>query len=177
MSGHSKWSKIKRKKAAADIKRGQAFTKLLKQISLAAQKGGDDPNANPSLRIAIEKAKYARVPANNIERAIKRGVGDTGRENTEEVTIEGYGPAGVAFLIECVTDNRNRTINEMRHLFSKYGGNLGESGSTAYIFADREKPIFTVPVEGEVADKIRKLSSELENHDAPERVYSNAEIK
>lgn len=175
MSGHSKWSKIKRQKAVADVKRGQVFTKLLKQITLAAQKGGD-PASNPSLRFAIDKAKYARMPAENIKKAIDRGSGETSRQGFEELTIEGYGPAGVAFLVECVTNNRNRTINELRSLVKKSGGNLGESGCTAYIFADRKKPMFTVSVKGETADKVQNLLDELKNHEDVERVYSNLKI-
>lgn len=176
MSGHSKWSKIKRQKAVTDVKRGQVFTKLLKQITLAAQKGGD-PASNPSLRFAVDKAKYARMPAENIKKAIDRGSsGKTSKQGLEELTIEGYGPAGVAFLVECVTDNRNRTINELRSLVKKSGGNLGESGCTAYIFTDREKPMFTVSVSGEDADKVRFLLDGLEDHEDVEGVYSNLEI-
>ncbi len=134
MSGHSKWHSIKHKKAAADAKRGKAFTKLIKEITVAARLGGGDPNFNPRLRLAIDKAKAENMPKENIERAIKKGTGELEGYNLEEVVYEGYGPGGVAILLEVTTDNRNRTVAEIRHLFSKYGGNLGESGSVAWMF-------------------------------------------
>ncbi len=134
MAGHSKWANIKHKKAREDAKRGKVFTKLIKEITVAARLGGGDPNANPRLRAAIAAAKAANMPADNIERAIKKGTGELEGVNYEDVTYEGYGPGGVAIFLECVTDNKNRTTPEIRHLFSKYGGNLGENGSVSYMF-------------------------------------------
>ncbi|MEO0216297.1 MAG: YebC/PmpR family DNA-binding transcriptional regulator [candidate division WOR-3 bacterium] len=138
MSGHSKWAKIKRKKAGADAARGRLFTKLIREITVAARHGGGDPNANPRLRTAIEEAKAANMPNENIERAIKRGTGqlDDGQV-LEEVTYEGYGPNGVALLIEVVTDNRNRTTSEIKHILSRHNGSLGAQGSVAWQFQTR----------------------------------------
>ncbi len=134
MSGHSKWATIKHKKAAADAKRGKVFTRLIREIQIAAREGDPDPEANPRLRTAVVAAKAQSMPANNIKRAILRGSGQLEGETLEEVTYEGYAPAGVAVFIEAVTDNRNRTVAELRHIFSKNGGNLGETGSVAWIF-------------------------------------------
>jgi len=134
MSGHSKWHSIKHKKAAVDAKRGKAFTAIIKEITVAARIGGGDINFNPRLRLAVDKAKGENMPKDNIERAIKKGTGELEGYNLEEVQYEGYGPGGVAVLIEATTDNRNRTVGEVRHCFSKYGGNLGESGSVNWMF-------------------------------------------
>ncbi len=135
MSGHSKWSTIKRKKGAIDAKRGKIFTKIIKEISLAARLGGGDAEANARLRQAIMAAKDENMPKDNIERAIKKGTGaGTDAVNYEEVTYEGYGPGGVAILVEVMTDNKNRTVAEIRHILSKHGGNLGENGCVAWIF-------------------------------------------
>jgi YebC/PmpR family DNA-binding regulatory protein len=134
MSGHSKWHSIKHKKAAIDAKRGKAFTQIIKEITVAARTGGGDVNFNPRLRLAVDKAKAENMPKDNIERAIKKGTGELEGFNLEEVSYEGYGPGGVAVFIEATTDNRNRTVGEVRHLFSKYGGNLGESGSVGWMF-------------------------------------------
>ncbi|MDQ5984975.1 MAG: putative transcriptional regulatory protein [Syntrophus sp. SKADARSKE-3] len=135
MSGHNKWSTIKHKKGAADAKRGKIFTKIIKEITLAARLGGADPDGNPRLRTAILAAKDENMPKDNIDRAIKKGSG-TGENAVvyEEITYEGYGPGGVAVLVEVMTDNRNRTVAEIRHIFSKYGGNLGENGCVAWMF-------------------------------------------
>ena len=135
MSGHSKWATIKHAKGAADAKRGQMFTKFIKEISIAARMGGGDPNANPRLRTAILKARGANMPKDNIERAIKKGTGELGASNYEELTYEGYGPGGVAILVEVLTDNKNRAAANVRNLFSKNGGNLGATGSVSYMFA------------------------------------------
>ncbi len=135
MSGHSKWSTIKHKKGAADAKRGKLFSKLIKEITIAARVGGGDPAANPRLRTAIDKARAANMPNDNIARAIKKGTGELEGVRYEEVTFEGYGPGGVAVMVETLTDNRNRTVSELRHLFSKLGGNLGEAGCVAWIFS------------------------------------------
>jgi len=134
MSGHSKWSTIKRKKGAADEKRGKIFTNIIKEITIAARLGGGDDSANPRLRQAIDKAKSANMPADNIKRAIQKGTGELPGVNYEEYVYEGYGPAGVAIMMEVLTDNKNRTVAEIRHLMTKYGGNLGENGSVAWMF-------------------------------------------
>jgi YebC/PmpR family DNA-binding regulatory protein len=134
MSGHSKWHSIKHKKAAADAKRGKAFTRIIKEITVAARLGGGDPEGNPRLRQAIAAAKAVNMPADNIKRAVQKGTGELPGVQYEEVTFEGYGPGGVAVLVETVTDNRNRTLPEIRHLFAKHGGNLGESGCVAWMF-------------------------------------------
>jgi YebC/PmpR family DNA-binding regulatory protein len=139
MSGHSKWATIKHKKAAADAKRGRVFTRIIKEISIAARHGGD-PDANPRLRTAVAAAKAVSMPADNIKRAIMRGTGELGGGQIDEVTFEGYGPGGAAVLVEVATDNRNRTVSEIRHIFSKQGGNLGEQGSVAWMF-DRKSQV------------------------------------
>jgi len=134
MSGHSKWSTIKRKKARTDAQRGRIFTKLIREITIAARLGGGDENANPRLRAAIAAAKAANMPAENIERAVKRGTGELPGTHFEEARYEGYGPGGVALMIETLTDNKNRTVAEIRHLLSKYDGNLGASGCVSWMF-------------------------------------------
>jgi len=134
MSGHSKWSSIKHKKGATDAKRGKIFTKLIKEITVAARMGGGDPDANPRLRTAIVAAKSENMPKDNIERAIKKGTGELEGVNYEESTYEGYGPGGAAVFIESVTDNKNRAVADIRHIFSKNGGNLGENGCVAWMF-------------------------------------------
>ncbi len=137
MSGHSKWSTIKRKKAKVDSARGKVFTRIAKEIIAAARQGGGDPEANLRLKNAIAKAKEVNIPNDNIQRAIKRGTGELGGANFEELTYEGYGPGGVAVMLDILTDNRNRTAGELRHLFSKYGGNLGETGCVSWMFDTR----------------------------------------
>jgi YebC/PmpR family DNA-binding regulatory protein len=134
VSGHSKWSTIKRKKGAADAKRGRIFTRLIKEITVAARMGGGDPEGNPRLRSAIASAKSDNMPKDNIERAIKKGTGELEGAVYEEISYEGYGPGGVAILVDCMTDNKNRTVADIRHSFSKSGGNLGESGSVSWMF-------------------------------------------
>lgn len=134
MSGHSKWHSIKHKKGALDAKRGKLFTKFIKEITVAARTGGGDPDANARLRKAILDAKAGNMPNETIDRAIRRGTGEEEGVNYEEITYEGYGPGGVALLIQSMTDNRNRTVAEIRHLFSKNGGNLGEAGSVGWMF-------------------------------------------
>jgi len=137
MSGHSKWSTIKHKKAAQDAKRSKVFTRILKEVVVAARLGGGDPAGNPRLRHALSEAKAHNVPGDNIDRAIKKGTGELEGVSYEEVTYEGYGPGGVAVLVETLTDNRNRTVSEVRHLFTKHGGNLGENGCVAWMFHRR----------------------------------------
>ena len=156
MSGHSKWSTIKRKKAAVDAKRGKLFTKLIKEITIAARQGGGDPEANPRLRLAIDNAKSANMPAENIERAIKKATGELEGVEYTELTYEGYGPGGVALFIEAMTDNKNRTVAEVRHLLNKHGGSLGENGSVAWMF-DR-KGIITLPKQGKTEDDIMEIA-------------------
>jgi YebC/PmpR family DNA-binding regulatory protein len=134
MSGHSKWHSIKHKKGAIDAKRGRMFTKLIKEITIAARIGGGDAEGNPRLRKAIADAKEVNMPADNIKRAVQKGTGELEGGQLEELQYEGYGPGGVALIVEVVTDNRNRTVSEIRHVFSKNGGNMGESGSVAWMF-------------------------------------------
>ena len=134
MAGHSKWANIKFRKGAQDARRGKIFTKLIREITIAARAGGGDLASNPRLRLAVDKAKAQSMPKDNIERAIKRGSGELDADNYEEVRYEGYGPNGVAVMVDCLTDNRNRTVAEVRHAFSKFGGNLGADGSVAYLF-------------------------------------------
>jgi YebC/PmpR family DNA-binding regulatory protein len=134
MAGHSKWANIRFRKGAQDAKRGKIFTRLIREITIAARLAGGDPAANPRLRTAIDKALGQNMPKDNIERAIKRGTGELEGVNYEEVRYEGYGPGGVAVLVECTTDNKNRTVSEVRHAFTKNGGNLGTDGSVAYLF-------------------------------------------
>lgn len=141
VSGHSKWSTIKRKKAATDAKRGQMFTKLIREITVAAREGGGDPSFNPRLRLAVDTAKASNMPTDNIERAIKKGTGELEGVSYEDVTYEGYGPGGVALFIEALTDNQKRTVAEVRHALEKYGGNLGTSGSVVWQF-DRKGQIY-----------------------------------
>lgn len=141
MSGHSKWSKIKRKKAANDAKRGKTFTKIIREITVAAREGGGDPEFNPRLRLAVDAAKQAEMPQDNIDKAIKRGTGELEGVNYEEVAYEAYGPGGVALYIECLTDNQNRTVAELRHILERNGGNLGTSGSVVWQF-DRKGQIW-----------------------------------
>jgi YebC/PmpR family DNA-binding regulatory protein len=134
MSGHSKWATIKHKKGALDAKRGKTFTRLIKEITMAAKSGGGDPEGNPRLRTAVAAAKAENMPADNIKRAIQRGTGELPGATYEEIQFEGYGPGGVALLVNVTTDNRNRTVSEIRHVFTKGGGNLGEAGSVAWMF-------------------------------------------
>ncbi len=134
MSGHSKWHSIKHKKGAIDAKRGKLFTKVIREMTIAARLGGGDPDSNPRLRTAIEKAKASNMPADNIKRAILKGTGELPGTTYEELTLEGYGPGGVAVLVEGSTDNRNRTVSEIRHAFAKHGGNLGAVGCVSYLF-------------------------------------------
>jgi YebC/PmpR family DNA-binding regulatory protein len=137
MSGHSKWSSIKHKKAVVDSKRGKVFSRISKELSVAARLGGGDPDMNPRLRVSMEKAKEANMPAENVKRAIQKGTGELPGAAYEETTYEGYGPGGVAILLEIMTDNKNRTVGEIRHLLTKQGGNLGEAGCVAWMFDEK----------------------------------------
>ena len=157
MSGHSKWSQIKRQKGVSDVKRGQLFTKLGREISVAARGGGGaDPEANFRLRLAIQKAREANMPAENVDRAIKRATGGAEGAALEEITYEGYGPGGTAILIDALTDNRNRTVSEIRSVFTRAGGNLGESGSVSWIF--ESKGVMTVEPGGKDRDEVALLA-------------------
>jgi YebC/PmpR family DNA-binding regulatory protein len=158
MSGHSKWHTIKHKKGAADAKRGKIFTRIIKELTVAARAGGGDPDANPRLRTVVAEAKSVNMPADNIKRAIQRGTGELPGVSYEEVTYEGYGPGGAALIIEVLTDNRNRTVGELRHLLSKHGGNLGESNSVAWMF---EKKGYIV-VEKSKSDEESLMSAALD---------------
>ena len=158
MSGHSKWHTIKHKKGAADAKRGKIFTRIIKELTVAARAGGGDPDANPRLRTVVAEAKSVNMPADNIKRAIQRGTGELPGVSYDEVTYEGYGPGGAALIIEVLTDNRNRTVGELRHLLSKHGGNLGESNSVAWMF---EKKGYIV-VEKSKSDEESLMSAALD---------------
>jgi YebC/PmpR family DNA-binding regulatory protein len=193
MSGHSKWASIKHKKGAVDAKRGKVFTKLIKEITVATRLGGKDPDSNSRLRVAIAAAKAENMPKENIERAIKKGTGELEGSNYEEVTYEGYGPGGVAVLIEVLTDNKNRAVADVRHLFERSGGNLGESGCVAWMFSQKglivfqkdqveEEMLFELALEAG-ADDIKEDEKELEVITEPssfEKVKTaieNAEIR
>ena len=178
MSGHSKWHSIKHKKGATDAKRGKLFTKFIKEITVAARTGGGDPDANARLRKAILDAKAGNMPNDTIDRAVRRGTGAEEGVTYEEITYEGYGPGGVAMLIEAMTDNRNRTVAEIRHIFSKNGGNLGESGSVGWLFekkgyivvertAKPEEELFDIAIEGG-ADDVRDDEDNVEIITSPE---------
>lgn len=191
MSKHSHWATIKHKKDLKDAKRGQVFTKLAREITVAAQKGGPDPESNPTLRMAIEKAKQYSLPKDNVRRAIERGTGSAGGAAFQELTLEGYGPEGVAVVVEALTDNRNRTTAEIRRIFDRHGGSLGEQGSAAYIFRaasrpatgsdtglkDPEKPLFEVKIEDRgAAERVLKLVNTLDDHNDVQNVLANFDI-
>src|SRR5271169_2843943 len=154
MSGHSKWATIKHKKGALDAKRGKIFTRLIREIAMAAKSGGD-PDKNPRLRTAIAAAKAENMPADNIKRAIQRGTGELEGVSYEEITFEGYGPGGVAIIVEVLTDNRNRAVSEIRHGFSKNGGNLGEPNSVAWMFS--KKGVIAIPKGADSEDKLMEI--------------------
>ena len=160
MSGHSKWSSIKHKKGARDAKRGKLFTKLIKEITIAARLGGGDINANPRLRTAVLTARQQSMPNDNIDRAIKKGTGELGGGQLEQIVYEGYGAGGVAVIIDVFTDNRNRTVAELRYMLSRHGGNLGESGSVAWMFKKRG----VISVEKDAADEGIFLESHVDCH-------------
>ena len=158
MSGHSKWATIKHKKAATDAKRGAAFTKIIKEMTVAARIGGGDPAMNPRLRTVLEKAKAVNMPADNIKRAIQKGTGELPGQVIEEVTFEGYGPGGVAVIVETATDNRNRTVGDVRHLFDKFGGNLGQNGCVAWMF--NKKGVIEVEAAKATEDQLMEVALE-----------------
>ncbi len=158
MSGHSKWSTIKRKKGAADAKRGKLFTKLIREIATAARLGGGEVESNPRLRLAIDKARLANMPKDTIERGIKKGIGASDGEAYEETVYEGYGPGGTAVYVEALTDNKNRTVGEVRHVFTRYGGNLGATGCVSYLF--EKKGLLQFDHEGIDADRLLEAALE-----------------
>jgi len=166
MSGHSKWSSIKHKKGAADAKRGKIFTKLIKELTVAARLGGGDPGGNPRLRTAILAAKAENMPKDNIERAIKKGTGELEGVSYEEVSYEGYGPGGVAILIECLTDNKNRAVSEVKYLMDRHGGSLGEPGCVSWMF--EKKGLIIVEKEKVDEEKLLDLSLEAGAEDVKE---------
>lgn len=178
MSGHSKWSTIKRKKGAIDARRGKIFTRLIKEITVAARAGGGDPEGNPRLRTAVLAAKTENMPKDNIARAIKKGTGEIAGEIYDEIMYEGYGPGGVAVLVECMTDNRNRTVADVRHYFAKSNGNMGESGCVSWMFDKKglilvdkknttEEELMDMALEAGAEDVIEE-ESEFQIHTAPE---------
>jgi YebC/PmpR family DNA-binding regulatory protein len=192
MSGHSKWAQIKRKKAVADVRRGKLFTKLIKEITIAARGGGGDPEGNPRLRLAVNTAKAANMPLDNIQRAIQRGTGELPGVAYEEIIYEGYGPAGVALYMESVTDNRNRTVAELRHLLGKHGGRLGEAGSVAWMFSKKgtirvsnsaisEDDILQVVIESgaedmQPADEVYEITTSFENFERVKQALADKNI-
>jgi len=181
MSGHSKWSTIKRKKGAADAKRGKVFTKLIREIATAAKMGGGDPDANPRLRLAMDKARSANMPKDNIQRAVQKGIGGGDDAAYEEVVYEGYGPGGTAVLLETLTDNRKRTVSEVRHVFSKNGGHLGSAGCVAYLF--EKKGIIHIERAGTDVDALIEAALEagaldvVESDDSLEVVTTPSELE
>lgn len=158
MSGHNKWSTIKHKKGAADAKRSKLFSKLIKEITVSARMGGGDLEGNPRLRTAVNAARAANMPKDNISNAIKRGTGEIDGVSYEEIVYEGYGPGGVAVMLEALTDNRNRTVSEVRHIFDKYNGSLGESGCVAWMFD--KKGMIVIPASGLDEDEVMELAIE-----------------
>lgn len=175
MSGHSKWSTIKHKKGKEDAKRGKIFTKLARSIIVAVKEGGVDPEYNPSLKTAIEKAKAENMPNDNIERALKKGAGEGSADNYENIIYEGYGPEGIAVVVECLTDNRNRTAADVRHAFDKFGGNLGQNGSVLFMF--EKKGLIEIALEDAVEEELMDLAlesgaSDFETLDETYTIYS-----
>jgi YebC/PmpR family DNA-binding regulatory protein len=178
MAGHSKWANIRFRKGARDAKRGKIFTKLIREITIAARAGGGDAASNPRLRLAIDKAKAQSMPRDNIDRAVKRGTGELEGVQYEETRYEGYGPGGVAVMVDCLTDNRNRTVADVRFAFSKYGGNLGADGSVAYLFehvgqlvypaGSDEDRIMEVAIEARASDVVTNEDGSIEVVCAPE---------
>jgi len=163
MSGHNKWSTIKHKKGAQDAKRGKLFSKIIKEITIAARMGGGDPEGNPRLRTAVLAARAANMPKDNVEKAIKRGAGGLEGVNYEEIVYEGYGPGGVAVLVEVLTDNKNRTVAEVRHIFEKYNGNLGETGCVSWMF--KKQGIVVIAADSIDEDEVMEVALECGAHD------------
>ena len=182
MAGHSKWANIQHRKKAQDAKRGKVFTRLVREITVAAREGGGDPDANPRLRLAWDKANAANVPKDNIERAIKKATGDLEGVSYEELRYEGYAPGGVAVMVDCLTDNRNRTVAAVRHAFAKHGGNLGTDGSVAYLFENKgiitfapgtdEEKVMEIGLESGAEDIIADADGSIEVLTVPESFES-----
>jgi len=177
MSGHSHWSSIKHKKGATDAKRGKIFSKISRLISIAAKEKGADPESNPRLRVAINKAKEANMPKDNIERAIKKGSGQIEGVKMEEIFYEAYGPSGIALIIEVITDNKNRALSEVKHALSRFDGKMAETGSVKYLFdKEAEKWIPKYPIEitdGKTKSQLEKLFNALDENDDVQEIYSN----
>ena len=178
MSGHSKWNSIRHKKAAVDAKRGKIFTKLIKEVTVSARLGGGDVDANPRLRSAVQAAKHANMPRDNINRAIMKGTGELPGVSYESVTYEGYGPSGVAVFVDCLTDNKNRTVADIRHIFSKHGGNLGETGSVNWMFS--RKGYISIPKDAASEDALLEIvleagAEDLQSEDDSYEVYTSFE--
>jgi len=173
MAGHSKWANIKHRKAAQDAKRGKIFTKIIRELTVAARLGGGDPNDNPRLRAVVDKALTANMKKDTIERAIERGAGGGDDSNYEELTYEGYGPGGVAIFVEVMTDNKNRTVAEVRHAFNKFGGNLGTDGSVAYLFTKQGIISYSPDVDG---DRLMEAALEAGAEDLQEQEDGSYEI-
>lgn len=176
MSGHSKWSNIKHQKGAADAKRGKLFSKISRLISVAAKEKGADPENNPKLRTAIDKAKEANMPKDNIERAIKRGTGQLEGAQMEEVIYEAYGPAGTAIIIQGITDNKNRTLSEIKAILNKHGAKMAETGSVRYMFTRQEDnwiPNYQIDLEAKDRAQLKKLFEALNDNDDVQEIYSN----
>jgi YebC/PmpR family DNA-binding regulatory protein len=178
MAGHSKWANIQHRKSKVDAKRGKIFTRINRELTVAAREGGGDPDTNPRLRLAVQKANAANMPKDTIERTIKKATGELEGVTYEEIRYEGYAPGGVAVMIDCLTDNRNRTVAEVRHAFSKHGGNLGTDGSVAYLFTKRgilnfapgtpEEAIMDIALEAGAEDVISEEDGSIEVHTSPE---------
>lgn len=177
MSGHSKWSKIKHQKGAADIKKGRIFSQLSKLITIAVREGkSGNPDENPRLRMILEKSRESNLPKDNVRRAIDRGLGKGSEGSLSDVTVEGYGPGGVAIMVNALTDNQNRTKSEIRQIFARRGGSTGEPGSVSYIFS-AGAPSYTIPISGPDAVTVKNLLDELEDHDDVEQVKHNAQFQ
>lgn len=180
MAGHSKWANIKHRKGREDAKRGKIFTKLIRELVVAAKQGGGDPNSNPRLRLAMDKARTANMTKDTVDRAIKRGAGNEEADNLEEIRYEGYGPGGVALLVECLSDNRNRTVSDVRHAFTKAGGSLGTDGSVSYLFKRQgiisfspgsdENKIMEVAIEAGAEDVLTNDDKSIDISTAPEQL-------
>lgn len=179
MSGHSKWSKVKHQKAVTDVKKGKIFSKMAKLIAVAARQGGD-PSINPSLRLAIEQAKSANMPNDNIERAIKKGTGEDKIGQLEEMTYEAYGPNGTPLIIEVITDNKNRALAEIKHILGKFDGKLAATGSVKYLFDKKEEewtPKYSTEIIDEkLVERLKKLFEELDEHEDVKDIYSNVNL-
>ncbi len=179
MSGHSKWQNIKHRKESVDKKREKIFSKISRLISVAAKKGGADPEMNPELRQAVEKAKELNVPKDNIERAIKKGSGQIEGEQIEEVIYEAYGSNGIAVIIKCITDNRNRTLSEIKHILSNFEGKMAQAGSVSYMFNKKGEnwvAKYTTEADQETKAKIEKLFEALDENDDVQEIYSNLKM-